>query len=216
MPELKDVFDKITDRAEPDTDSWKRQEKLQHRSVRNRKLGAIALSAALIAGLATAFVLTRPNGKPGPATGGGNPAAVQRCVLGDLKITAGRSSGAAGSIGGIFILENTSAKTCTLEGYPGMQMLDAKGNPITTHVIRGSSVVVPAIPVTLVKVAPGVRVSFRWGYSDVSSGPGLCPTSTSVEITPPNDYNHVTLAAAMSPCGGKITVSPVRPGTKMP
>jgi hypothetical protein len=77
-------------------------------------------------------------------------------------------------------------------------------------------VVVPAIPVTLVKVAPGVRVSFRWGYSDVSSRMGACPTSTSVEITPPNDYNHVTLTAAMSPCGGKITVSPVRPGTAMP
>jgi hypothetical protein len=136
--------------------------------------------------------------------------------LGDLKITPGRWQGAAGSIGGLFILENTSAKTCTLEGYPGMQMLDAQGKAMTTHVIRGSSVVVPSIPVTLVKLPPGARASFRWGYSNVASKMGACPTSTSVEVTPPNDYDHATVTDAMSPCYGKITVSPVRLGTAMP
>lgn len=224
MADFKDVFDKVTGHAEPDDDSWKRQEKLQHRTLRNRKLGALAFSAALIAGLAIAFVLTRPSKTVIPGAGNTNhavsptvdPLAVQRCLVGDLKITMGRTSGAAGSIGGMFILKNTSAKTCSLEGYPGMLLLDAKGNPMTTHVIRGSSVVVPSIPVTLVKIAPGVRASFRWGYSDVPTGMGACPTSTSVEVTPPNDYSHATLTAAMAPCEGNITVSPVRLGTAMP
>ena len=213
MPEIDDVFDKVTGGAEPQADSWERQEHLQHRRVRNRKVGAIAFSAVLIAGLATVFLITRPKGVGLASVGPPVSPAVQRCGLADLKITPRRPLGAAGSIGGIFVLENTSSKTCTLEGYPGMQMLDAKGNPMTTHVIRGSSVVVPAIPVTLVTMAPGVRASFLWGYSDVANAMGACPTSTSVEVTPPNAYNHATLTMAMSPCEGKITVSPVRLGT---
>jgi hypothetical protein len=141
---------------------------------------------------------------------------VQRCKLGNLKITAGPTQGAMGSIAGMFIFKNTSAAPCTLQGYPGMQLLDATSSPITTHVIRGTSVVVPSIPVTLVTLAPGARGSSLWGYSDMPTGTDTCPASTSVEVTPPNDFSHVTLHYSMSPCGGRITVSPVRPGTAIP
>ena len=143
-------------------------------------------------------------------------AAVQRCKLGDLKMRQGSTGGAAGSVAGMFILRNISATPCTLEGYPGMQLLDATGRPMTTHVLRGTSVVVPPIPVTLVTLAPGARGSFRWGYSDVPTGTETCPTSASVEVTPPNDFSHATLASKMSPCGGRVTVSPVQLGTAIP
>jgi hypothetical protein len=149
-----------------------------------------------------------PSASPSPA--------VSRCKLGDLKVTAGQTQGAAGSIAGMFIFKNSSGTACTLEGYPGMQLLDAASHPMTTHVIRGTSVVVPAIPVTLVTLAPGARASFLWGYSDMPTGAETCPAATSVEVTPPNDFSHVTLASTMAPCGGRITVSPVRLGTAGP
>jgi hypothetical protein len=47
MPELKEVFDMVTKQTEPDLDSWNQQEQRQRRTVRNRKIGAFALVAAL-------------------------------------------------------------------------------------------------------------------------------------------------------------------------
>jgi Tol biopolymer transport system component len=47
----------VTKQAEPDLDSWKEQERRQRRVARNRKVGAIGLSAALIAG-AIVFAVT--------------------------------------------------------------------------------------------------------------------------------------------------------------
>ena len=93
-----------------------------------------------------------------------------------------------------------------------MQMLDAGGNAIPTHVIRGTSVVVPPIPVTLVVLAPGARGSFLFGYPNNPTGSQTCPSSTKLQITPPNDFGHFTINDAISPCGGRITVSPVRSG----
>lgn len=92
-------------------------------------------------------------------------------------------------------------------------MLDSGGSAIPTHVIRGTSVVVPPIPVTLVVLGPGTSGSFLFGYPNNPTGSQTCPTSTKLEITPPNDFGHFTIADAISPCGGNITVSPVRIGT---
>jgi hypothetical protein len=113
----------------------------------------------------------------------------------------------------MFVFTNTSSAACSLQGYPGMQMLDSTGGEITTQVIRGSSVVVPAIPVTLVVLEPAASGSFLFGYPNNPTGSQTCPTSTKLEITPPNAFGHFTIADAISPCGGQITVSPVRAGT---
>ena len=52
MPELKEVFDMVSQQSEPDTDAWKEQERRQRRTARNRKLGAYALTATFAVVLA--------------------------------------------------------------------------------------------------------------------------------------------------------------------
>jgi TolB protein len=59
MPELKEVFGMVTKQTEPDLDSWNQQEQRQRRAARNRRIGAIAVAAAVIAALAL-FALTVP------------------------------------------------------------------------------------------------------------------------------------------------------------
>ena len=49
----------VTKQTEPDLDSWRKQEDLQRRAARNRRIGAIGLVAALVVGLVV-FALTRP------------------------------------------------------------------------------------------------------------------------------------------------------------
>jgi hypothetical protein len=117
------------------------------------------------------------------------------------------TDGAAGSIALHFTLTNRSTGTCSLYGYPGLGMLDAAGHALTTTVLRSPSVVVPQIAERLVVLHPGDQARFDAGYSDVDPQP--CLKAANMEVTPPNAYNHLVIAAAIAPCGGIIHVSPV-------
>jgi hypothetical protein len=71
MPELKEVFEMVTKQTEPDLGSWNDQEQRQRRSVRNRKIGAFAIVAAVVAGAAI-LAFTLPGGD-GTTDVGSNP-----------------------------------------------------------------------------------------------------------------------------------------------
>jgi hypothetical protein len=62
-----------------------------------------------------------------------------------------------------------------------------------------------------VTLAPGQSTYFNIGYSDVPVGSETnCPSSASLEVTPPNATDHLVIAATMAPCGGgTMAVSPV-------
>jgi hypothetical protein len=105
--------------------------------------------------------------------------------------------------------------TCTLDGYPGMQLLDASSSPITTTVVRGGGPsfadAAANLPPASVTLASGAVAKFSFSYEDVPVGNETsCPTSTSSEITPPNDTAYAVIPLAVAPCdNGTIHVSPV-------
>ena len=148
-------------------------------------------------------------------------AAAKRCSSSQLRVKLGSSEGALGHIGQVVSFVNTSASTCTLDGYPGLQMLDASGSTVHTHLHHGIAYTVPPVPRRLVVVKPGASASFDLGYDD-STGYGRkqCPTSARVEITPP-DATPITVRWRIQPYGGgsvthlrcgEITVSAVYAG----
>jgi Protein of unknown function (DUF4232) len=162
--------------------------------------------------LAVVIALTAAIGAAGAAeaqASGGAAATVPRCRLSQLTLAQPKSTGAAGSVRMRFVFTNVSATTCKLFGFPGMQLLNARGAALPTYVVRGTSNVVPAEPETDVVMTHSQHASFYAGYSNVPVGGQPCKVSTSVEITPPNDTKHFTLKLAIAPCGGIITVSPV-------
>lgn len=61
MPELRELYDMITEQRSPVPGALERQRNLQHRSLRNRKLGTIALSAALVVVSLVVVVLVGTN-----------------------------------------------------------------------------------------------------------------------------------------------------------
>lgn len=145
-----------------------------------------------------------------------------RCRSSVIVATVGPPGVATGAIGQVVTLRNTSGTACSLTGYPGLQMLDASGHPIATSVVRGTSTTVSAVPVRPVVLAAGASASFEVGYQDSTGyGNASCPTSSSVEVTPPNAYHYVVVSWKMTPYGGtaqhlacgQVTVSPVYPGT---
>jgi hypothetical protein len=159
-----------------------------------------------------------------PPAGG---AALRRCHASVLSARPYvlASGGAAGSVGGAFGLVNDGARACTLFGYPGLELLGASGRPLPTTVVRGQYEVVGAVPELAVTLSPGAQAYFYFMYSDALGGgtPGACPEAPSIEITPPSAYHHLVFryrqpsqGTAMSPCEGRIWVSPVTTSTPFP
>lgn len=137
------------------------------------------------------------------------------CLASQLAIAPQQGSGAAGTIMLTVQMSNTSSTTCSLYGYPGMQLLDAQGSPIPTEVVRGGldpGAPAPALqPPGQVTLSPGQASAFALQYEDVPVGnETTCPTSAKAEITPPNDTTPAVVTLAIAPCGGgTVHVSPV-------
>ena len=135
-----------------------------------------------------------------------------RCVSSGLSGTVAGSEGAAGTLEVTVGLKNTSSSSCTLYGYPGGLLLDASGNALPTTVVRGGSYhFTSSMSPTTVSLAPGTSAFFNIGYTDVVTGSETsCPSSASLEVTPPNDVNHLVVPAQLVVCNhGTLTFSPV-------
>jgi hypothetical protein len=134
------------------------------------------------------------------------------CPASQLAGSQVGSEGAAGTVELTFALRNTGTTSCVLEGYPGGLLLDGSGQALPTTVERGGTLKFEAVPVSTVTLAPGATAWFNLGFSDVPTGTETsCPAAASLEITPPNAYDHLTVpASGLAPCGqGTVTVSPV-------
>ena len=138
-------------------------------------------------------------------------AGTTRCATSALSGSVVGSSGAAGTIETTFALTSTSRSTCVLAGYPGLQMLSSTGANLPTVVVRKGSYSFTAQPPTTVTLASGQSADFNVGYSDVPVGSETtCPSSATLEITPPNAFDHLSVTATLAPCAeGTLVVSPV-------
>jgi hypothetical protein len=133
-------------------------------------------------------------------------ASVPRCRTSQLSFLLG-TNGATGSIELYSTFTNHSHTSCSLYGYPGLALLSRSGSPMRTVVLRTRTPVIPKVAEHLVVLKPGSRASFYGGFLD--SLPLPCPRAAKLEVTPPNDDAHLTVAAAITPCHGVIHVSPV-------
>ncbi|SRR5579875_771197 len=161
-----------------------------------------------------AAVTTTTSGQPTTTTSAAG--ALGRCHTSQLAARVVRTGAATGSVGQTIAFTNDSSSACTLYGYPGLLMLNTKGQPLPTEVHRGSSATVQPETPTTVTLDPGHSASFALGYADATGFPGQsCPTSARLEITPPNTFHQLVISDQLNPFGpcGKITVSPVYPGT---
>jgi hypothetical protein len=148
------------------------------------------------------------------ATTTSTAAGVSTCQPSQLQVVPQQGTGAAGTIYETINLTNASSGSCTLKGYPGMQLLNAQGGNIPTTVVRGGmQFPAPAAnqPPALITLASQQTATFALSYEDVPVGNETsCPMSAKAQITPPTDFSFVTVTLAIGPCGnGTVHVSPV-------
>ena len=146
--------------------------------------------------------------KPAPSTTSTGPT---RCATAGLVGSIVGSSGAAGTIETTVGLRSTATTRCILGGYPGLQMLGPGGATLPTNVVRKGNYSFTSMAPTTVTLSSGQSAYFNIGYSDVPVGNETsCPTSASLEVTPPNATDQLVITATLSPCGGgTLVVSPV-------
>lgn len=78
------------------------------------------------------------------------------CSASQLHISAGSAQGAAGNLAFPITFRNTSARVCSLDGYPGVSWVTASGAQIGSP---ASQIHDPASPASKVNLRPGLSAS---------------------------------------------------------
>lgn len=128
------------------------------------------------------------------------------CGSSQLSIILGVEGAAMGSRGVTgTAFKNISSTTCTLKGYPIVQMIDATGTSISTYVTRTDTIFGTSTPIKVLTLAPGTEAKFDMFY-EAGTGYGnlSCPTSTSVNFTPPGSSTALVVAWKIQPYGGTV------------
>lgn len=154
--------------------------------------------------------------------GGAAPARGQRCGTAALSgaFTLVPGSAGAGSVVYNIKLTNTTSRSCTLYGHPGLLLLDEHGAALPTHVQWNSKVAA-----TRIMLAPHESASASARFSPNVAGAGdatsgQCqPTATHIKITPPDETTQLiaAVAPATSVCErGALSVSSLVAGATGP
>ncbi|MFL5767391.1 MAG: DUF4232 domain-containing protein [Actinomycetota bacterium] len=167
---------------------------------RHRAIVIGSIAALLVAGSIAAAM-----------TAFGGTAAANACSRNQLNVRDNGSEGGAGTIRGAWVFTNRSDTTCSLNGYPDLQLFRNGGRPLSTTTKKNLA---PAP--TRVVLHPDRSATFLSSYSDVPSGSEKCGTSRVLEITAPGATAGLFIPAKLGPCGGVIRVSAVEAGVHGP
>ena len=159
----------------------------------------IASAVALVPAMGIAVAVSPASAARAAAT-----ASVPRCATASLGVWVGTTTGAAGSRTAEFGFTNNSSKTCSLYGYPRVQMLTKSGkNQSTTDEQAPGAMGVQEKTVVL---APGKTAYFGFVYASATGFANLtCPTSGALQFTPPQSTVSIALHgshAQIAPYGG--------------
>ena len=139
------------------------------------------------------------------------PTPAPPCQTDQMTITTKDRGVALGQSAVEFDVRNATAQTCSVDGYPMLQLLDASQQPLTVTVTQSPSAYVYNLdPPHVVNVVPGAEVYFVVQLLDVpATGSSSCPTSVGVRLTLPGSTASTLIEQRLAPCQGQISVSPI-------
>lgn len=147
------------------------------------------------------------------ATAGG------RCRESQLSLSFGQGQGGVGHLGLVLVLHNTSAVSCDLYGYVGLQLDNANRAFLPTTVVRGGGYLYRDPGPHTITVAPGGAASagLEWDHIPSAGDPNPCPTSAYLQVTPPNATHYLFAQEAIQACNhGQLLVTAMQSGAQGP
>lgn len=136
------------------------------------------------------------------------------CTTKDLRVDVVPGQSAAGQRYAALVFTNTSAGSCFVVGYPGLQLLSPSGATVPTDVVRADGTK------KQVTLAQGEKASTLMHWS-VVPGPGeptdsACePTAATLLVTPPDQTTQLKSGWEGGPVclKGRIDVRPLEAGS---
>ncbi len=153
---------------------------------------------------------TQPPATPTEMTG------VSICQTNQLALAYDKSDALVSNRGDQFSLQNTSASTCTLEGYPNVQMLLATHWETPTQETQdtNSYFFASAVQVQTVSLQPGAKAYFVISWIAGQCAQSAATTGSYIQVTPPDDTGILIVPTSdgadsgIDACG-TIHVSPI-------
>jgi hypothetical protein len=107
------------------------------------------------------------------------------------------------------VLTNTSNRSCTVAGFPGVSLVDAAGAQIEQPAQRE-----PGFPENAVPLAPAASASTVLHTTQEGIAPGGCwPVSAQIKVFPPNELDALVFPGQFKVCGNAFTIRPLVAGT---
>lgn len=152
---------------------------------------------------------------PRPADARTAAAPVPRCMNVQLSVSPGGGLGAAtGHLGVWFRLHNLRRSACSLQGFPGVELLDKNFQSLPDPVQRSGYMISPSLPKRMVVLDRSHDAYFALEYGDVPNMNHPCRSGVPyVMVIPPNDRLPIVGYARIGyQCfGDRVDVSPVLP-----
>jgi hypothetical protein len=143
------------------------------------------------------------------ATSGGGSG---RCATGQLQFATGHSDHATGNALMSITVVNRSGSTCFLGGYPGVDMIDSRGQHLGDAKRDTNSFFGTYAPPHRVDLAPGASTSFDLTFGAIDPCADGVPAQhpAALKITPPGDNDNAIMNLdGGAICPSTLTVHPV-------
>jgi len=176
-------------------------------------VGAPAPTGAASSGSPTATASASPASPV--ATGGSTSATgIAECTLASLSVTAGKPGAAGGHSRVVVAFINTGAAPCTMQGYPGVAILDA-GSAQVAQARRTAQGYMGGLPAgqspPLVSLRPGDSASAIIEALSANPDGTACKPWSGLLVTAPDDTRSTQLVWAAGGCADP-QIHPVVPG----
>lgn len=194
-------------------------------TLRLRTLGAASVGAlCLLAGCGGGSPRATTTSAPPPTTAGPTTSTTsaatppQPCTTTQLAVSIGASTGVPGGRLAPVVVRNAAGTACTIGGYFGLALVNARGQPLGTSPAQTPGLVGPGRTAVSLTLAGATSAQFLFEWPGDGAPGQTCPMASSVELTAPGQTDHVTIAAktadgtAIALCAAQSEIGPVTAG----
>ncbi|MEU6442467.1 DUF4232 domain-containing protein [Streptomyces sp. NPDC047046] len=137
------------------------------------------------------------------------PAASTQCHTSELSVRVGDNHPGAGQEGFALVLTNTSSRTCTVYGYPGLAFVNDAGEQVTVDPERAPGTK------ERVSLTPGKSAWSPLTFTNPRATGVTTITPAAIRLTPPDERDYLKAAWKGGPVSntGKASVPRVGPFT---
>jgi len=160
---------------------------------------AVTSAALLAAAGGAAAVSASQAAAAGPARTTAADGTAPRCYTQNLAAGLHGFQAGLGNRGFIVTLTNTGSTSCSLSGYPGLGLQDARHRALPSHTSRGGTYFDPDPGRSLIVLSPGETVSADLAYAAADGLAAHTVTATYLEVTPPGASLHRTVRIPGAP-----------------